>query len=91
MQEKQVSRQARAFLEEALAADPRNVEALRIDRSQLRGGEEPCCGDCKDSQCRLAGCPHSAPIQFLLGEWLEQARDVQGARAAYAAALKADP
>jgi tetratricopeptide (TPR) repeat protein len=80
----------RAFLEEALRAEPESMEALNAIAISLasEGNQAAGVGRVRKQAALL---PKSAPVQVMLGDWLERSGDRAGAQAAYAAALAVDP
>jgi tetratricopeptide (TPR) repeat protein len=81
---------ARRSLEEVLKNNPEDLRALNMLTSILfRQKQVPEL--LASVRASVAARPQSAPLKFLLAQWLERAGDRQGARAALAAAKAADP
>jgi tetratricopeptide (TPR) repeat protein len=80
----------RTLLEEALRAEPASDEALNaIALSYASEGNKAAALERVRKQA--ARMPKSAPVQLMLGNWLERNGDISAARSAYAASLEADP
>jgi tetratricopeptide (TPR) repeat protein len=79
----------RAALEKALALAPRDTEILDAIATSFAIEKQP--GRAIDRIRRHIAEHNSAPMNHLLGLWLERTADPAGARLAYAAAIKADP
>ncbi len=80
---------ARAALEKALALAPQDTDILDAIATSFAIAKQP--GRAIDRIRRHIAEQNSAPMNHLLGSWLERTGDPAGARLAYAAAIKADP
>jgi tetratricopeptide (TPR) repeat protein len=80
---------ARAALEKALTLAPRDTEIVDAIATSFAIEKQP--GHALDRIRRHIAEQNSAPMNHLLGLWLERTGDPAGARLAYAAAIKADP
>jgi tetratricopeptide (TPR) repeat protein len=83
-------RQARGKLEMALAAEPQNLLALESLAQSFEMEKKPQAAT-ERVRAHADTHPRSASVQHFLGNWLEKSGDRNGARLAYAEALKADP
>lgn len=80
----------RALLEEVLQKEPDNADALvAIARSYASERKMPAALDRVRKQA--AARPKTASLQLAFGSMLERTGDLNGARAAFAAALSAEP